>query len=645
MENLLHEIHLHCDKVEMEKSHDSKHLLKLLESDQEETQHQGTQISIFDIEKKNEEIVQQLETLQDKLLSLQLKIQQQEAPLQTTPAASPQELIIPEQIDEIKSEIISLRQEQEVLLEEQREIENSKSQTQALLEEYHQEIRIVESLKTTNYDLKWELMELHANIFDLQQISIKLQAAREERQKERREESALTQGVSQARSILQRDFTRLMKAMGISLNNQQGDPIDQIQALQQQNADLQKELEDLKNKRHEEDAAMRIDLSKLQAEKSDLEDQCELIREVILKDEELHYPEQIRDMKSQIVSLRQEMEVLQEEQREMEKSKSETKALLKEFSQVKSNVEDLKKENYDLKQELEELNLDLLKQQDIQTKMEAAKTKRESLRKEKSVLIEQISECRSKIHQTAALNKPKSPTGNSQSLIPRPVSAEKPGPTTQVSTDAGKTQHQTVLLKRSRSPPDNSPSLRPSSSPSKQVSEDFGRSQKPTVVLHKPQPPPALKLPPLSPKRHSVKDLVPARQTFTDIGTTQQLRADDNEPQSPGVKLPPLSPKRRSGLGPAGQTSIDTGTTQQLTADRPQSPGVKLPPLSPKRWSGLGPARQTSTDTGTTQQLTADRPQSPGVKLPPLPPKPPSLEKTGPQSSFRRSFRVSSSEI
>ncbi|RVE63767.1 hypothetical protein OJAV_G00139690 [Oryzias javanicus] len=516
MENLLHESHLHCKKVEMEKSHDSKRLLKrlkqtmmelldkcdgliniVMKSDQEESQLQRAQTSISDIEKQHEEIVQELQ----KIHSLQLKLQQEEeAPLQTTPAASPQELVSPEEIREIQCDILSLRREQEVLLEEQREIENSKSQTQALLTEYQQEIQRVESLRQTNYDLRWELMELQANIFDLQQIPIKLQAARKEREKERREKSALTQGVAESRSKLQLEFSLLMKAVGISPNDLQGDPRDQIQALQQQNAALQKEQEDLKNKRQEEDAAMRIDLSNLQAEKRDLEDQRESIWEVIQIDEELNYPEQIQETKSQILSLRQEMEVLLEEQQEMEKSKSETKALMKEFIKVKSNVEDLKKDNYDLKQELQELNVDLLEQQTIQTKLEAAKTKRDSLRKEKSVLTEQISKYRSKIQQTTALNKSQSPTGNRRSFIPQPVSGEKPRPTREVSTDAAKTQHQTVLLEKRRSPADNSQSLRPIPSPPKKDSEDIGRSQKPTVVLHKPQTPLPFKLPLLLPK-------------------------------------------------------------------------------------------------------------------------------------------------
>ncbi|XP_078811575.1 uncharacterized protein LOC144995684 [Oryzias latipes] len=569
---------------------------------QAETQHQHDQTRI--LEKQNEEMVQEIEKLQDKLLvlsdrkakyepagdhlkavqdqnsvlkkkllQLKIKIQKEEALLMDI---SPQDLLHPDQIEEIKCDINSLRQEQEVLLKKQMEIEKSKSETQALLKEFHQAIKNVEYLKKKNYDLSWDLMVLNVDIFEFQQLPHKLQTAKKEEETARKEKSLLTQQVSQCRSQIQQELALLLTTLDISPDDLHKEYQGQIKALQKQNAVLQKNLEELK---HHQDSAMRMDLSNLEAQKSHLESQCEHIREVIQiqsqqQDGELVYPEQTEELKSEIKSLRQEKKDLLEEQREMENSKLETQALLKEFHQVNSNIEDLKKINYDLKWELKELHVDILEEQGMSAKLEASKKEQEFLQKENAVLTDQMAECRSKIHQqTSVVFEPQSPARNQPSRIPRPVSVRKSEPK-QVSMDTGrpqqpqnparnqsslipgsvfveksepkpvsmntgKIQKLPVLLKKRRCSPENHPS------PSELVSVDIGKTQQPRNVLTKPQSPPALKLPTLIPKPWLIKESRPDRQdllVFKDVGKTQQLKIDEDElPFAPG-KLLPLTP-------------------------------------------------------------------------------------------------------
>ncbi|KAF6720609.1 hypothetical protein FQA47_002269 [Oryzias melastigma] len=271
--------------------------------------------------------------------------------------------------------------------------------------------------------------------------------------------AVLQEKLLQLKLMIQQEEAPLMMTLGISTDEYQ----DQIQALEQQKEVLQKELEELKRKRSEE-AARRIDLKYLDAQKCELEGQCQHIQEVIQihsPQYEVVYPEEIQEMKSLILFLKDEVEILLEEQKEVENSRPGSKGLEKEYHQLMKDVEDLKKNNSDQKGELEELNLDLLERQQIPAKLEAIKKEQESLRKENSVLTEQISECRSKIQQTTVLNKPQRPAGNRHSLIP--VLAKRLGQKKQVSTDAGATQQPKAEVNKPQRPAGNPPSPKPDS--------------------------------------------------------------------------------------------------------------------------------------------------------------------------------------
>ncbi|KAF6733996.1 hypothetical protein FQA47_001912 [Oryzias melastigma] len=317
--------------------------------------------------------------------------------------------------------------------------------------------------------------------------------------------AVLQEKLLQLKLMIQQEEAPLMMTLGISTDEYQ----DQIQALEQQKEVLQKEIEELKRKRSEE-AARGIDLKYLDAQKCELEGQCQHIQEVIQihsEQYEVVYPEEIQEMKSLILFLKDEVEILLEEQKEVENSRPESKELQKESHQLMKDVEDLKKNNSDQKGELEELNLDLLERQQIPAKLEAIKKEQESLRKENSVLMEQISECRSKIQQTAVLNKPQRPAGNRCSFIP--VLAKRLGQKKQVSTDAGATEQPTTVLKKPQSPAGNHcsriPVIAKKPEPTKQVSTDAETTKPPKTEVNKPQSPAGN---PSSPKRREVNMVV-----------------------------------------------------------------------------------------------------------------------------------------
>ncbi|KAF6715156.1 hypothetical protein FQA47_010790 [Oryzias melastigma] len=135
--------------------------------------------------------------------------------------------------------------------------------------------------------------------------------------------AVLQEKLLQLKLMIQQEEAPLMMTLGISTDEYQ----DQIQALEQQKEVLQKELEELKRKRSEE-AARRIDLKYLDAQKCELEGQCQHIQEVIQihsPQYEVVYPEEIQEMKSLILFLKDEVEILLEEQRRLKIQDQEVK--------------------------------------------------------------------------------------------------------------------------------------------------------------------------------------------------------------------------------------------------------------------------------------------------------------------------------
>ncbi|XP_023815464.1 involucrin-like [Oryzias latipes] len=369
---------------------------------------------------------------------------------------------------------------------------------QAESQHQHDQTSILD-LELQNEEMVQELEKLQDKLLVLSDRKAKYEPAGDHLKAAQDQNSVLKEKLLQLQSKIQQEEALLMMTPDISPEDLQEEYRDQIQALEQENAVLQKDLEDLKKKRSKE-AAMRIDLICIEAQKSHLEDQCQHIREVIQihseqQDGELVYPEQIQELKCQINSLEKEKEDLLEEQRKVENAESDIKMLLKEFHQVVKNVDELKKKNCHLKWEFMELNVDFFERQRIPAKLEASTKEQESLRKENAVLAEQVSECRSKIHQQKSVqNQPQSPARNRPSLIPRPMSVRNPEHK-QVSMDTGRTQ-------QPQSPARNRPSLRPKpvsvrNPEPKQVSMDTGRTQQPQS--------PARNQPSLRPRPVSVK--------------------------------------------------------------------------------------------------------------------------------------------
>ncbi|XP_036065883.1 coiled-coil domain-containing protein 157-like, partial [Oryzias melastigma] len=141
--------------------------------------------------------------------------------------------------------------------------------------------------------------------------------------------SVLQEKLLQLQLKIQQEEAPLMTTPGVSTEEYK----DQIQALEQQKEDLQKEMEELKKKRSQE-AEMRIELINLDAQKCNLEGQCQHIQEVIQIHSEQHevvYPEEIQEMKSLILFLKDEVEILLEEQKEVENSRPGSKGLEKEY--------------------------------------------------------------------------------------------------------------------------------------------------------------------------------------------------------------------------------------------------------------------------------------------------------------------------